>query len=136
MRSGRNDVLLNLIKHQRPDTDKIYLYVKDPFESKYQLLVNRREIVEIKKLKTPKACIDYAQTIDDAYENLKDWKTWKSIKNLSPVVTELLLKVRKLNISLVSFSQSYFKLRKAVRLNVTHYFIMKNPHKRELQQIA
>ena len=37
------DMLLNLIKHQRPDIDKIYLYVKDPFESKYQLLINVSE---------------------------------------------------------------------------------------------
>ena len=40
--------LLNLIKHQRPDIDKRYLYVKDPFESKYQLLINGREKVGIK----------------------------------------------------------------------------------------
>ena len=38
-RSGKTNVLLNLIKHQRPDIDKIYLYVKDPFESTYQLLI-------------------------------------------------------------------------------------------------
>ena len=38
--SGKANVLLNLVKHQRPDIDKIYLYVKDPFESKYQLLIN------------------------------------------------------------------------------------------------
>ena len=34
--SGKTNVLLNLIKNQRPDIDKIYLYVKDPFELKYQ----------------------------------------------------------------------------------------------------
>ena len=38
--SGKTNVLLNLIRHQRPDIDKIYLYVKDPFKSKYQLLIN------------------------------------------------------------------------------------------------
>ena len=38
--SGKANVLLNLVKHQRPDIDKIYLYVTDPFESKYQLLIN------------------------------------------------------------------------------------------------
>ena len=43
--SGKTDVLLNLIKHQRPDIDKIYLYVKDLFESKYQLLINGGEKV-------------------------------------------------------------------------------------------
>ena len=40
--SGKTNVLLNVIKHQRSDIDKIYLYVKNPFESKYQLLMNRR----------------------------------------------------------------------------------------------
>ena len=43
---------------------KIYLYVKDPFESKYQLLINGREKVRIKKLKNPKAFIDYSKTVD------------------------------------------------------------------------
>ena len=56
--SGNINVLLNLIKHQRPDTDKIYLYVKDPFESKYQLLIIGREKVGIEILKNPKAFID------------------------------------------------------------------------------
>ena len=41
--SGKANVLLNLIKHQRPGIDKIYLYVKDPFESNYQLLINGKE---------------------------------------------------------------------------------------------
>ena len=68
--SGTINVLLNLIKNQRPDIDKIYLYVKDPFESKYQLLINGRVKVGIKALKNPKAFIDYSQTIHDLYENL------------------------------------------------------------------
>ena len=33
--SGKTNVLLNLMKHQRPDTNNIYLYIKNPFESKY-----------------------------------------------------------------------------------------------------
>ena len=41
--SGKTNVLLTLIKHQRSGIDKIYLYVEDPFESKYQLLINRRK---------------------------------------------------------------------------------------------
>ena len=41
--SGKTNVLLNLIKHQQSDIDKICLYVKDPFESKYRLLINGRE---------------------------------------------------------------------------------------------
>ena len=41
----KTNVLLDLMKHQWPAIDKIYLYVKDPYESKYQLLVNLREKV-------------------------------------------------------------------------------------------
>ena len=60
----------------------------------------------------------------------------KSNKNLSPIATELFLRRRKLNISLIFISQSYFKVPKTIRLNTTHYFIMKIPNKRELKQIA
>ena len=57
---------------------------------------------------------------------------------LNPVVTELFIRGRKLDISLVFIfiTQSYFKVLKDVRLNSTHFFIMKIPNKRELQQIA
>ena len=141
-------MLLNLIKHQQPDIDKIYLYVKDPLESKYQVLISGREKVGTKNLKNPKAFIDYSRTIDDAYENLEDYNPIKKMrvlivfddmiadmesnKKLSPIVTELFLRGRKLNISLVFISQFYFKVPKTIRLNATHYFIMKIPNKREL----
>ena len=104
---GKTNVLLNLIKHQRPDIDKIYLCVKDPFESKYQLLINGRQKVGIENLRNPKAFIDYSQTIDDAYENLENYNPtkkrrvlivfddmiadMKSNKKLSSMVTELFL---------------------------------------------
>ena len=58
----------------------------------------------------------------------------ESNKKLSPIVTELFLRGRKLNISLVFILQSYFKVPNTIRLNATHYFIMKIPNKRELQQ--
>ena len=54
-------------------------------------------------------------------------------KELSPIVTELFLRRTKLNISFVFVSQSYFKVPKTIRLNATHYFIMKIPKKRQLQ---
>ena len=57
-------------------------------------------------------------------------------KKLNSIVTELFIRGRKLNISLVFITQSYYKVPKDVRLNTTHFFIMKIPHKRELQQIA
>ena len=55
---------------------------------------------------------------------------------LIPIVTELFIRGRKLNISIAFITQSYFKVPKDVRLNSTHFFIMKIPNKRELQQIA
>ena len=144
----KTNVLLKLIKHQQPDIDKIYLYVKDQFQSKYQLLINGREKVGIETLKNPKAFIDYSQTIDDAWENLEDRNQtkkrrvlmvfdemtadMKSNKKLSPIVVKLFLRGRKLNISLVFISQSYFKVSNTIRLNATHYYIMKVPNKREL----
>ena len=57
-------------------------------------------------------------------------------KKLNSVVTELFIRGRKLNISLVFITQSYFKVPKDVRLNTSHFFIAKIPNKRELQQIA
>ena len=81
------------------------------------MLINGREKVEIKKFKNPKAFVDYSQKIDDAYESLEDYHPtkkrrvlivfddmiaeMKSNKKLSPIVTELFLKERKLNISLL-----------------------------------
>ena len=111
------------------------------------MLINRRENIGIENLKNRKAFIDYSQTIDDVYENLEDYNSTKknrvwivfddmiadmeSNKKLIPIVTELFLRGRKLNISLVFNSQSYFKMPKRNTL-----FIMKIPNKRELQQIA
>ena len=57
-------------------------------------------------------------------------------KKLNSIVTELFIRRRKLNISLVFITQSYFKVPKDVRLNTSHFFIAKIPNKRELQQIA
>ena len=57
-------------------------------------------------------------------------------KRLNPALTELFIRGRKLNISIVFITQSYFKVQKDVRLNSTHFFIIKISNKRELQQIA
>ena len=55
---------------------------------------------------------------------------------LNSIVTELFIRGRKLNISLVFITQSYFKIPKDVRLNTTHFFVAKISNKREIQQIA
>ena len=70
-------MLLNLIKHQRPDIDKIYLYVKDPLESKYQLIINKIKKVGIENLKNPKAFIHYSRKTDDVYQNLEEYNPTK-----------------------------------------------------------
>ena len=58
------------------------------------------------------------------------------IKKINPIVTELFIRVKKLNISLVFFTQSDFAVPENIRLNSTHYIIMKILNKQELQQIA
>ena len=57
-------------------------------------------------------------------------------RKLNSIVTELFIRGRKLNISIVFITQSYFKVSKDVRLNSSHFLIMKITNKRELQQIA
>ena len=57
-------------------------------------------------------------------------------KKLNSIVTKLFIRGRKLNIYLVFITQSYFKVPKDVRLNTTHFFIMKIPNKGELQRVA
>ena len=56
-------------------------------------------------------------------------------KKLNPIVPELFIRGRQLNISLVFITQSFFAPSKNVRLDSTHYFVKKVPNKRKLQQI-
>ena len=149
--SGKTNLLLNLIENQ-PDIDKIYLYAKDPYEAKYQYLINKRESVGINHFNDPKAFIEYSNDMHDVYKNIDDYNPDKENKilivfddmiadmihnkKLNSIVTELFIRGKKLNISLVFIIQSYFKVPKDVRLNTSHFFIAKIPNKRELQQIA
>ena len=57
-------------------------------------------------------------------------------KKVQSIIKELLIRCRKINISLVFITQSYFSVRKDVRLNSTHYLFMKINNKKELQNIA
>ena len=149
--SGKTNVLLNLIDNQ-PDIDKIYLYAKDPYEAKYQYLINIREKVGLKRFNDPKAFIEYSNEMCDVYINIDEYNVDKDckilivfddmvsdiIKNkkLNSIVTELFIRGRKINISLVFITQLYLKFPKDVRLNTTHFFISKILNRRELQQIA
>ena len=62
---------------------KIFYTFKDPFGSKYKLLINGIEIVIFKQTKNPKALTCYSQAIDFIYENLEDYNPMKSVISLS-----------------------------------------------------
>ena len=128
------------------------MYAKDPYEDKYQFLTKKRENIGLKHFNDPKAFIEYSNDMHDVHKNINHYNPDKknkilvvfvdmiadmiNNKKLSSVVTELFIRGKKLNISLVFITQSYFKVPNDVRLNTTHFFIMKIPNKRELQQIA
>ena len=140
-RSGKTNALLNLINNQ-PDIDKIYLYAKDPYETKYQCFINKREKVGLDHFDDLKAFMEYSNDVQDVYKNIEDYNPIKKRKvliifddmiadminnnKLNPVVTELFIRGRKLNISIVFIMQSYFKVPKDVRLNSTHFFYHEN----------
>ena len=66
---GKANALLNLIENQ-PDIDKIYLYGNDPYEAKYQYLINIREKVRLKRFNDSKAFIEYSNDMHDVYKNI------------------------------------------------------------------
>ena len=68
--SGKTNALLNLI-HTQLDIDKIYLYVKDPYETKFQFLIKKREsrgILMYRHFNDPKGSIEYSNNIQDVYK--------------------------------------------------------------------
>ena len=89
--------------------DKIYLYAKDPYEAKYQYLINKREKVGLDHFKDPKAFMEYSNDIEDVYKNIENYYPLKKHKilivfddmisdmiineKLNPVVTELFFRV-------------------------------------------
>ena len=115
-------------------------------------MIKKREKVGLDHFDDPKDFIKYSNDMQDVHKNIDDYNPRKkrevlivfddmiadmiNNKKLDSIVTELFIRGRKLNISIVFITQSYFKVPKDVRLNSTHFFIMKIPNKRELQQIA
>ena len=70
--SGKTNALLNLINNQ-PDIDKIYLYAKDPYEAKYQFLINKRESTGLKHFNDTKAFIEYSNDIQEVYKIIDEY---------------------------------------------------------------
>ena len=122
--SVKTNALLNLIKNQ-PDIDKISLYAKDPYQAKYQFLIKKKESTRLKHLK---AFIEYSSDMQNVYKKIEEYNIGITreilivfddmiadmINNekLNPVVTELFIRDRKLNISIIFITQSYFKVPK------------------------
>ena len=108
--SGKTNALLNLMNNQ-PDIDKISLYAKDPYETKYQYSINKREKVGLNDFDDPKAFMEYSNDMQDVYKNIEDYNPIKKRKilivfddmiadminneNLNPVVTELCIRGKK-----------------------------------------
>ena len=149
--SGKTDALFNLINEQN-DINKSYLYARDLSEPKYEYLIKTRENAGIKHINNSNTFIECSNTMDDVYENIHDYNPNRirkilivfddmiadimTNKKFQAIIKELFIRCRKLNISLVFITQSYFSVPKDVRLNSTHYLIMKINNKRELQNIA
>ena len=128
------------------------MYTKYLSEPKYEFLIKNCENAGIRYLNDPNAFIECSNTRDDIYENINDYNPGRrgkiliafddmiagimTIKEFKAIIKELFIRCRKLNISLVFIAQSYFSVPKDVRLNSTHYLIMKINNKRELQNIA
>ena len=74
--SGKTSALLNLINNQ-PNINKIYLYAKDPYEVKYQYLINKREKVGLKHYDDPKAFIEYSNNMQKFHKNIEEYNLGK-----------------------------------------------------------
>ena len=118
------------------------MYAKDPYEEKYQLLIDKTESGRLKHLNDSKAFIEtkirwmiFIKILKNIIQTrkIKYWlylMIWLLIglviKKRNPVVPELFIRGRKLNISLVFITQSYLDIPKNVRLHPTHYFYHEN----------
>ena len=74
--SGKTNTLLNSVNNQQ-DIDKIYLYARDPYEVKYQFLINKRESIGLKHFNHPKAFIEYLNDMQDVYKNIEEYNIGK-----------------------------------------------------------
>ena len=152
--SGKTNALINLINEQDncDFIDKIYLYAKDLSKPKYQFLIKKREDAGIRHLNDPNAFIECFNTIDDIHKNTNDYNLSRKRKKLivfhdmiadvkgnqkvQVIIEGLFIRCRKLNIWLAFITQSYFSVSKDVKLNSTHFLIMKINNRTELKNIG
>ena len=121
--SGKTNILLHLINNLHP-IDKIYLHAKDIHEPKYEHLINQREQAGIKNLDNPKAFIEYSDEMDDVLYDINNFNKNRDKKvlivfddviadieynkNFKRIIKELFYRARKINVSIVFITQSYF----------------------------
>ena len=74
--SAKTNALSNLINNQ-PDIDKIYLYAKDPYEAKYQSLINKRKSIGLKHFDDSKAFIKYLNNMQNVYNNIDEYHPYR-----------------------------------------------------------
>ena len=73
------NTVLSLINKQ-PDIDEIYLYAKDPYDAKYQFLINKRESAGLKHFNDTQAFIEHSDDMQDVYENIQEYNIDKIVK--------------------------------------------------------
>ena len=83
-------------------------------------MINQREKIGLKHFSDAKAFAEYSNDMQDVYKNIEESDMINN-KKLNPVVTEFFIRGRKLSISIVFITQSYFKVPNNVRLNSTHF---------------
>ena len=138
--SGKTNTLLHLTNNLHP-IDKIYFYAKDIHEPKYEYLINKREKAGIKNLNDLHAFIEYSDDMNDVLDDINNYNKNRDKKVLivfddmiadieynkkfKRIIKELFYRARKINMSIVFITQSYFKA-----------LLMKIGNKKELKKIA
>ena len=141
--SGKTNALLHLLQNLNDTNpiDKTYLYAKELSKPKYEFLINNRKNAGIKNYNDPTAFIESSNTMDDVLENIDDYNPKRkrrilivfhdmiadimTNKKFQSIIKELFIRCRKLNISIVFITQSYFRTPKDARLYSIHYLLMR-----------
>ena len=129
-----------------------FIYMLKIYTNIYEYLINRREQAGIKNLNNPHAFIEYSDDMNDVLDDVNNYNKNRDKKiliafddmiadveynkNFKRIIKELFYRTRKINVSIVFITQSYFRALKDARLNSTHYITMKINNKKELKRIA
>ena len=139
--SGKTNILISSIKYSK-NYDKIYLFAKKLDEPLYQRLINHfrdnesedsEPILELTSSNI--SDVPSADAIDESFQNLIIFDDMVTEKNLRSV-TDLFIRGRKQNASIIFITQSYYSVPKDIRLNCDYYILTKIHSKREITEIG